>query len=446
MMSCLGFVLDLDRCTGCGACVLGCQIANGLSPHESWRRVESFNRERYPGLPVVHLSLGCFHCDDPACANGCPARALRRDPQTGTVQLDVNRCLGCRYCTWLCPFGAPRFDRRQGTVAKCTLCIDRVRDGLDPGCVTACPTGALTVVDHDADAADESAQWAPGMPGRELGPALTVRRLRRRGPPRIGPSPPPVAPAPQPPVRSWTNVAREWSLLVFSLVVVASAGWFLGDLAGGPAVVLPGWLALGLVASLVAAAHLGRPERAWRAAGNLRRSWVSREVVLFGLFLVGGVGVSVLSPNRWAAALVAAFGLATVLAVDMVYRIRRQEHPVVPHSAMATLTTLLVASILSELIWLAVGLGVVKTGLYLWRARRFRDVGVRAVVRLGALAAGLVLLWSGHPAPGWFVLAVGEVIDRAELYAELRFLDPTLQVQRDLLQSGRGHPSSSVKV
>jgi Fe-S-cluster-containing dehydrogenase component/DMSO reductase anchor subunit len=439
----LAFAIDLDRCTGCGACALGCQIANGLKPGTSWRRVATFNWQRLPQAPVVHLSLGCFHCDDPACATGCPAAALRRDPSTGTVQLDAHRCLGCRYCTWLCPFAAPRFDSSEGRVAKCTLCVERVREGGDPACVTACPTGALTVVERVAVEERGSDAWAPGVPGRELGPAVVVRHDLRSAPPRYAPSPPTTAPATHVPVRSWRLVADEWALIAFSLLVVASVGWSFGPVLGGPGP-SPAWLiVLGAAAAGVAAAHLGQPARAWRAASNLRRSWVSREVVLYGAFLVtallsmvgvlGGVGPM----------LVAGLGAAAVVSVDMVYRVRQQEHPVVPHSGMASLTAVLIGGVVADLGWLVAGTVLLKAGLYVWRSWRFRDLGARALLRLAVLAAGPVLLLSGAPVLGWLLLGIGELIDRAELYAELRFLDPTLQIRRDLERSVAPYGSTS---
>ena len=430
-MSGRSFVLDLDRCTGCGACVLGCQTANRLAPGTSWRRVETFNRQRFSNAPVVHLSLGCFHCQEPACANGCPAHALSRDPATGTVQADADRCLGCRYCTWLCPHGAPRFDPVHGTVAKCTLCIDRIVDGRDPACVVACPTGALAM-ELGQPSPEQAADWPPGLPGRELGPAVVARRHRRREPPRAVPSPAPFRPPKRVPQRRWQGAIDEWSLLAFSLLVAVSVGWSLGAVFGG-AKLDATWLAvLGLAAGAVAAAHLGRPARAWRAASNLRRSWVSREVVLFGVFLVSGISTDLLSLGVAALVFVVASGLATVAAVDMVYRVRHQEHPVVPHSAMATLTAVFIAVVLAGEVWAVVPIVGAKAGLYIWRAARFRDLGWRVVLRLMLLGAGPTLVLTGSPVVGWLALGVGELIDRAELYAELRFLDPTLQAQRDL--------------
>lgn len=72
----------------------------------------------------------------------CPAKAIYRDPQFGAVLVDQNKCIGCRYCSWACEFGAPQFDR-DGLMQKCDMCIDRLRAGKQPACVENCCGGAI---------------------------------------------------------------------------------------------------------------------------------------------------------------------------------------------------------------------------------------------------------------------------------------------------------------
>jgi Fe-S-cluster-containing dehydrogenase component len=155
-----GFSLDLARCVGCGACVLGCRIENQLPAEVSWRRIIQVNRSRIGGGPTYHLSVACHHCENPPCVTACPSRALEKRPD-GLVLLAANRCIGCRYCEMACPFGAPSFDPDAGVVTKCHLCHHRLEEGLTPACVAACPTGAL----GHALSPDESGEPEPGMPG-----------------------------------------------------------------------------------------------------------------------------------------------------------------------------------------------------------------------------------------------------------------------------------------
>ena len=140
------FVFHLDRCAGCGACVLACAIENHGEQELPWRRIVTYNAPRRPDWPCYHLSLACNHCQDPTCLRGCPARAYRRDAASGAIVHDPEKCLGCRYCTWVCPFDAPGYNARRGIVEKCHFCHERLAAGEEPACAAACPLDALQVV------------------------------------------------------------------------------------------------------------------------------------------------------------------------------------------------------------------------------------------------------------------------------------------------------------
>lgn len=154
------FYFDQVRCVGCGACVVACQDHHDLPfppagpggkvpPEEraaQWRRVYTSELGRFPRVDVHHLCMSCFHCEEPACAKACPSGAVAKDPQTGFVLVDRERCQGCRQCQVACPYGAPQFaPAHTGDLAmqKCTFCAPRQAEGLPPVCVAACPYEAL---------------------------------------------------------------------------------------------------------------------------------------------------------------------------------------------------------------------------------------------------------------------------------------------------------------
>ena len=185
-----GMVIDVDRCTGCGACMVACAIENNVSvpPPQAgdrkgltWIRVYRMTNGRsYPHSRTAFLPVSCQHCDhNTPCVSVCPQNAVDVDPQTGVVSQIPERCLGCRYCMAACPYHARYFNwwdpvwpegmertlnpdvspRMRGVVEKCNFCHGRLHaaqeqaaaegrrelrdDEYVPACVEACPFGAI---------------------------------------------------------------------------------------------------------------------------------------------------------------------------------------------------------------------------------------------------------------------------------------------------------------
>lgn len=146
----LGFGFDQSLCTGCKACQIACKDKHDLPVGVTWRRVVEYSGgtwqksgETYtPNVFTYYTSISCNHCNDPICVKVCPTTAMtiRED---GTVYVDGEKCVGCRYCEWACPYSAPQFDAGTGHMTKCDGCGDYRQAGLTPACVTACPSRAL---------------------------------------------------------------------------------------------------------------------------------------------------------------------------------------------------------------------------------------------------------------------------------------------------------------
>jgi Fe-S-cluster-containing dehydrogenase component len=127
-----------------------------------FNRVMTFEVGEYPNTQTVHFPKSCLHCEDPPCVPVCPTGASYKRAEDGIVLVDYDKCIGCKYCSWACPYGARELDEQRKVMTKCTLCVDRVTDTAlplaerKPACVLACPPGARIFGDIHDPASDAS--------------------------------------------------------------------------------------------------------------------------------------------------------------------------------------------------------------------------------------------------------------------------------------------------
>ncbi len=186
----LGLLIDLDTCVGCHACAVACKEWNGESamaggapdydPHGPAPSGVWFNRIRQyevadaPAAPdtasmqkppeqgghwnlskTINVPMSCMHCEQAECVSVCPTGASYKRAEDGIVLVDPEKCMGCNYCAWACPYGARELDDNAGVMRKCTLCVDRIHDTAlpeperQPACVLACPAHARFFGDFD---------------------------------------------------------------------------------------------------------------------------------------------------------------------------------------------------------------------------------------------------------------------------------------------------------
>lgn len=146
----LGFYLDMTRCSGCHVCQIACKDRMDLQNAGPLpRRIATYEAGAYPDARMYHTSIGCNHCEDPACVANCPTGAMHKDPETGVVLHDDSVCIGCRSCMMACPYGAPQFDEASAQIVKCDSCKALRDAGHNPVCVDACLMRALDFGDLD---------------------------------------------------------------------------------------------------------------------------------------------------------------------------------------------------------------------------------------------------------------------------------------------------------
>jgi Fe-S-cluster-containing dehydrogenase component len=443
------FVFDPDRCTGFQACELACSIENRLGPDRSWRSVLTFNQRALPGVPLFHLSLACNHCEEPACMHSCPALAYERDAATGAVLIRSELCIGCKYCSWACPYGAPQFEPENGVMGKCTFCSHRLANGQAPACATLCPTGALDYAELPPELLTAEVE---GFPQTDLGPSIRIlpregRAEHQQNPPDSSDSSRSRREVPDG-IRDEPSIglSSEWSLAGFTFLLALLFALLFASVAVTPRVSALLYAAIAGGAALLSLAHLGRPTRAWRAILNLRRSPVSREVLGFGALAALGT-VSLALPAGGLATgtgwLGLAGGLLALVSADSVYRPVFQGGRPVLHSGGVLLTGLYLAGLLAGIVWIAAPVGGFK--LFRYVARRTAEASeseqgavgrTGAAIRLGLgfLVPGLAWAWAGIPLPAWALggALIGEAEDRAEFYSRLEITSPARQLRQDL--------------
>jgi formate dehydrogenase iron-sulfur subunit len=317
------FHFDMTQCIGCKCCVVACNEQNGNPADINWRRVGEIEGGWYPDAYRLYLSMACNHCLEPSCLIGCPVEAYTKDPFTGIVRHSPDACIGCQYCTWNCSYGVPQYNPERGVVGKCDMCYGRLTEGREPACVNACPEGAIRIeiVAVDEWRREYSSANAPGLPSADDSISTTRITLPQKLPPdirkadywRVRPEPP------------------HWPLVVMTVLTQLSVGSFaaiwLLQLAGatsrlGRAAIAS--LILGALALASSTAHLGRPIHAYRALKMWKRSWLSREVLLFGCFsaMAGVYAASLwlgLSLSRQLGGATIVLGAAGVTASAFIY-------------------------------------------------------------------------------------------------------------------------------
>jgi Fe-S-cluster-containing dehydrogenase component/DMSO reductase anchor subunit len=436
-----GFLFDLNKCVGCEACVVACQIENHGQQSEPWRSIGTFNSFQHPALPLFHFSLACNHCEEPSCLTSCPASAFSIDPLYHTVDHNQELCIGCGYCTWTCPYDAPKYVSSRGIIEKCSLCKERILDGQKPNCANLCPTGALDFGEIESKGATD----VLGFTNKGIWPGIKIVPLRKEGPPitaacSLRENEALIFPQTKSRGERKSTLKSEWPLVLFTLLAAFLFATVAASLFGAPLLDPMTYIALALGSVIVSIVHLGKPLRAWRALANVHTSWLSREIVAFTLFL-GGSGLFLFVwPSMLVGFLCMLLGLATLVSIDMVYTIVGRRIILLEKSGSVVVTGILLFAVLAQVPFLSVvmlvGSGVVYIRELLTNRRNNLQ---RLFVSSVRIAVGFVLplILLGVQENFWFValfVLIGESINRAEFYLDLDIVTPQKQLDRDFLK------------
>lgn len=201
-----GWLIDLGKCIGCESCTVACKAEWNTAPlesplefkdgcagdladdpdfagclaqpkHLSYRWVIFQEGGQYPNPTRLFITSACNHCDKPSCMAACPLtnekdptnprNVITKRASDGVVLINQETCIGCRYCMWACPYGAPQFNEATRKVEKCTFCVHRLDAGLQPACVTTCVGRALYMVE-DFDLVESGQNAPPGFANPRL--------------------------------------------------------------------------------------------------------------------------------------------------------------------------------------------------------------------------------------------------------------------------------------
>jgi carbon-monoxide dehydrogenase iron sulfur subunit len=180
----------IEHCLGCKSCEIACALEHSESKDLREAVLEHPRPQRRVTVETAGahgLPLQCRQCEDGLCQVVCPTGAIHRDEKSGTVQVDEDLCIGCKLCILMCPLGVLRIGERKRATIKCDQCLARQKEGEEPACVTACPTGALQVVEHDEVMKDErrlaavSVMVAPKSSGKEKKKAARPKGRKKGG-------------------------------------------------------------------------------------------------------------------------------------------------------------------------------------------------------------------------------------------------------------------------
>ncbi len=142
-------IVDIEKCLACKSCEIACALAHSRSKILSEAIQESPKPQRMMAVEAAGeygVPIQCRHCESAPCIEICPTGAIHREDEQSPVVVEADLCIGCKLCMLVCPFGVLRIGKEGRAIIKCDMCYERLKEGMVPECVEACPTGAIKLV------------------------------------------------------------------------------------------------------------------------------------------------------------------------------------------------------------------------------------------------------------------------------------------------------------
>jgi Fe-S-cluster-containing dehydrogenase component len=160
----LAFMVNSKKCIGCYACAMACKNQYHQEPGVVWRNLVPLEKADYPHNDRAFYSLACNHCASPVCVDVCPVNAHVKREKDGIVVHSSDKCIYCKACIQECGYQAAKDNTQLERAEKCSMCAERIDEGLMPACVGGCPTKALTLVDLSDPSNPKAVQYPKGFP------------------------------------------------------------------------------------------------------------------------------------------------------------------------------------------------------------------------------------------------------------------------------------------